>query len=336
MGKRIFCILLASGLVAVSCVGSFGWGVWGHEHINRSAVFALPVPMRGFFFNHIDFISVEASIPDVRKYTLNDAREGPRHYIDLEAYGKDPFAVLPETWDSAKARYGNARLEKNGILPWYITEMLGKLTTAFRKKDKTRILFLAADLAHYIGDAHMPLHTALNHDGQLTGQRGIHALWESLLPELFGNSFNLHVSPAKYIPDPVQETWNIIKESHRLEGRLLGTEKKLLDSWPVKKIYEMDRGGNILKNKYGNPWFTREFATAYQDSLHGMVEQQMRLAITKASDFWYTAWVNAGKPDLNKLDDAYTWQRNRKPMQYQYNLWVTKGKLLGLKPVPEF
>lgn len=336
MIRKMFAVVLSLCLLLASYNGSFGWGVWGHEHINRSAVFALPLPLRGFFFNHIDFLSVEASIPDIRKYTIHDTREGPRHYIDLEAYGDHPFGALPETWDAAKARYGEAKLVKNGILPWYILEIQDKLTDAFRRKDKTTILFLAADLAHYIGDANMPLHTALNHDGQFTGQRGVHALWESYLPELFGNGFNLHVAGARYITDPVRQTWDMLRESHALEGQLLGSEKKLLDSWPKEKIYVLDSAGRILKNKYGNARFSPAFARAYYDALDGMVERQMRLAIQLASDYWYTAWVNAGKPDLTRLDDAYTWKLNKKPLQYQYNLWVKKGKLVGLKPVPEF
>lgn len=336
MIRNAWATLLGLTLLLMSYHGSFGWGVWGHEHINRAAVFALPVPLRGFFFNHIDFISVEASIPDIRKYTIHDTKEGPRHYIDLEAYGAHPFQALPETWDSAKARYGEAKLVKNGILPWYILEIQDKLTTAFRRQDKTTILFLAADLAHYIGDANMPLHTALNHDGQFTGQRGVHALWESYLPELFGNRFNLRVKAATYIADPLQKTWDILKESHALEGPLLESEKKLLDSWPKQKIYVVDSAGRIEKNKYGNARFSPAFARAYYEALNGMVERQMRLAIQQSADFWYTAWVNAGKPDLSQLDDTYTWKINRGPMHDQYDLWVKKGKLVGLKPVAEF
>lgn len=334
--KKFFSAILIIVILFTSYNGSFGWGVWGHQHINKAAVFALPQPMRTFFFDHIDFMTIEAPVPDIRKYTIHDTKEGPRHYIDLEAFGDHPFDALPETWDSAKAKYGEAKLIKAGILPWYIQEMLEKLTDAFKSHDKVRILFLAADLAHYIGDAYMPLHTSLNHDGQLTGQRGIHALWESFLPELFGKTYNLHVPEAKYIKDPVTETWNILRESHGQVQTLLSTEKELLDSWPKDKIYEMDSTGNILRNKYNNARFTYDFAKAYHKALNGMVEHQMRLAIESAADYWYTAWVNAGKPDLNKLDDSYTQKINKKPYRYQYKLWVKKGKLVGVKPVPEF
>jgi hypothetical protein len=67
-----------------------------------------------------------------------------------------------------------------------------------------------------------------------------------------------------------------------------------------------------------------------------MVAHQMQLSIEEAANFWYTAWVNAGKPDLQKLDDAYTYRINRQPMQQQYSLWVEKGKLTGLRPEAEF
>jgi hypothetical protein len=315
---------------------SYGWGVWGHQHINRAAVFALPASLRALFFQHVDFITMEASIPDVRKYTLNDKREGPRHYIDLESFGDHPFAALPEKWDSAVARYGSNKLYKAGILPWYAQQMLEKLTQAFRDRDKVRIFFLSADLAHYIGDAYMPLHTSLNHDGQLTGQRGVHALWESLLPEMFGRNYNLHVQEAQYLKDPTATIWGCIQESHALVPRLLKIEKDLLESWPENRIYEMNDNGQPLKNKYGSLRFSRDFATAYHRALGGMVEDQMRRAIATVSSLWYTAWINAGKPDLSKLDDAYLWRINRKPLQFQYHLWVEKGKLVGLKPDLEF
>src|ERR1700730_14803791 len=86
--KRFFIkrglLLLLFITTGVSLV--FAWGAWGHQHINRSAVFALPADIRPFFYNHIDFITEEAVVPDLRKYTINDKAEFLRHYIDLESY----------------------------------------------------------------------------------------------------------------------------------------------------------------------------------------------------------------------------------------------------------
>lgn len=336
MFRKLFALLLILFLVGAAFQGSYGWGVWGHQHINRAAIFALPEPLRSFYFNHADFITVEASIPDVRKYTLNDRDEGPRHYIDLEAYGERPFDSLPHLWDDAVRRYGKSTLYKNGILPWYIALTTDKLTTAFRQHDKVRILLLSADLAHYIGDAYMPLHTSLNHDGQLTGQRGVHALWESLLPEMFGEGYNLHTTDLRDVGDPQQAAWDILQESHALVIEVLTTEKKLLDSWPQARIYASDSQGQIRKNRYGNPWFSDAFATAYHQALHGMVERQMRLAIASTASFWYTAWVNAGRPDLSVLDDPYTYRVNSSLLKSEYRLWTRQGKLVGVRPQAEF
>src|SRR5258708_26133945 len=94
----LFLALMGAGVSLV-----FAWGAWGHQHINRSAVFALPADIRPFFYNHIDFITEKAVVPDLRKYTINDRAEFPRHYINLESY--DPqgdIAGLPATMKEGK------------------------------------------------------------------------------------------------------------------------------------------------------------------------------------------------------------------------------------------
>ena len=150
----------------------FAWGAWGHQHISHAAVFALPPEMRIFFYNHIDYITTESTVPDVRKFAMTDREEYGRHFIDVEGFGDKPFETLPKTWKEAKAKYSADTLQKFCTLPWYVQEMQTKLTTAFKERRKDAILFLAGDIAHYIADAYMPLHTSLNHDGQLTDQRG--------------------------------------------------------------------------------------------------------------------------------------------------------------------
>ncbi|MCL6524015.1 MAG: S1/P1 Nuclease [Thermoflavifilum sp.] len=321
--------LLAGGFLCLS------WGIWGHQHINRAAVFALPDSMRVFFFNHIDYITEEAAVPDLRKYVIGDKAEPDRHYIDLEEFGEHPFDSLPRSWSAAVKKYGERKLHQAGILPWYIEEMEQKLEQAFRKKRTDEILFIAADLGHYIADAHVPLHTTVNHDGQLTGQRGIHAFWESQLPEYFGNTYNFHVAPAHYIPDIQAKIWSTIRHSYQLVDTVLLVEKRLLEHFPKDKLYRTDAQGNILKNTYGQPIFSEAFAKAYHDALHGMVEDQMRRAIQELADFWYTAWVNAGKPDLTQLDDPALTRANRKIYEKAYRLWQ-QGKLWGIQSGREY
>jgi hypothetical protein len=335
MKKISFRFVLISSLLLSSVSALFAWGVWGHQHINHAAVFALPDSMRVFFFDHIDYMTEEAAVPDIRKYAIGDKTESYKHYIDIEAYGDHPFEALPETWDAAKEKYTEDTLNKYGILPWWVEHMETELTNAFKEKRVDAILFLAADLGHYVADATMPLHTSINYDGQFTGQRGIHAFWESQLPELFGNSYNFHVAPAHYLPDVNAEIWNIIKESHGQIDSLLTIEKRLHASFPPDKIYKTNSNGKIIKNSYGEAIHSYAYAKAYHDALHGQVENQLRYAIQEVADFWYTAWVNAGRPDLTDLDAASITKQNKKLLQKEYKLWL-KGRLWGFKSSPEF
>ena len=211
--------------ISVSSFLLISWGTFGHEHIDRAAVFALPEPLQLFFYNHIDFITQESTVPDLRKYTLNDKAENPRHFIDLENFGS--LDSLPKTMEEAKKRYDDKFLSSNGILPWYVQDLMDKLTKAFKEKKKTEILFISADLGHYLADAHMPLHTSANYDGQQTNQKGIHAIWESRLPEMFGNTYNYNTKDAKFIDDIQKETWRIIFNSHQLIDTLLEADRVL-------------------------------------------------------------------------------------------------------------
>jgi len=332
MKKSTLVLALVAGCVTLA----LAWGPWGHQHINRAAVLGLPMEMRPFFYNHIDFITEEAVVPDLRKYTINDRAEFPRHYIDLELYSPESnIAGLPATMKEARSRYPDSMLNRAGTLPWTILEVEEKLTKAFRAKKKTEILFLAGDLGHYIGDAHMPLHTALNHDGQLTGQKGIHALWEGQVPETFGEGYNLYTGDAKFIDDLNRETWAMIDSSHRLVEKVLEADKELSASLPREKVYVLDSAGRVVLNQYGDVVHTKEYAREFHRRLGGMVEQQLRGAIAEVSAFWYTAWVNAGKPDLSGLDPAELTERNRKDMERDWKRWK-EGKVGMVRPTGDF
>jgi len=272
-------------------------------------------------------------VPDLRKYTLNDNTEKPRHFIDLENFGATDS--LPTSLAEAKKKYDDKFLQQNGILPWYIEEMMDKLTKAFKEKRKTEILFLAADLGHYIGDAYMPLHTSANHDGQFTNQKGIHAFWESQLPEMFGDNYNLYIGEAVYINDLPKETWRIINATHSLVDNLLVADKYLKQHFPADKVYLNDESGNPKKNKFNNPIHSEEYAGQYNQKLKGMVERQMRLAATATANFWYTAWVNAGRPDLADLDPVDQTKRNKSNLQRELKLFK-QGKLADIKSEKEF
>ena len=289
--------------------------------------------MRTFFYNHIDYITEGAVVPDLRRAIINDKNESPRHFIDIEDF-KTPLDSFPKTSDEAFEKYGSAFLNKTGYLPWYIQTLTEKLTKAFKKGNKSEILFIATDLSHYIGDANQPLHTSSNYDGQLTHQKGVHALWESALPQMFGSSYNFKTAPAKYISDIPAETWRIIQQSHSLVDTILAKDKEVRSRFTQDDMYKKDSNGKTVMF-YNSPVFSDEYATQFNEALNGMIQRQLRSSIYDVACFWYTAWVDAGKPNLISLDDPHLTKQNSKNYKLELKAWE-KGKNLNLSnPKPE-
>ncbi len=274
------------------------WGFYGHKRINRMACFTLPPDMFPFFKRHIDFISDHAVDPDRRRYAVEG--EAQRHYIDIDHYaqhGGDPFEAMPKKWEDAIAKYTEDTLQAYGIVPWHIEVMFGRLIRAFQRGDVDRILRYCADIGHYIGDAHVPLHTTKNYNGQLTDQHGIHAFWESRIPELSAETYDHLVGRAIYIEDPLEAAWMAVRESHILVDSVLGIEKRLSKEFPPDRKYVFeDRGRSGMRT------YSREFTLAYEAAMAGMVERRMNASIISVGSFWYSAWVNAGQPDLDRFE----------------------------------
>lgn len=215
-------------------------------------------------------------------------------------------------------------LSAHGILPWNLARMQRQLTGAFRKRDSQSIRRLCADMGHYIGDAHVPLHTTSNYNGQKTGQDGIHGFWESRIPELFADeSYDYFVGKPVYIEDPAAFFWEITLESNRLVDSVLLFEKKLRADFPPDRQMCPDlRNGRVLLAP------CREFAAAYQDALDGMVERRMRAAIHAVASVWYTAWIDAGQPDLSKMDPPAADAQEAADEQRLRQMYE-RGKILG-------
>ena len=182
----------------------------------------------------------------------------------------------------------------HGILPYHLEAAQRDLTRAFAEGDLARALQLSAELGHYLGDAAVPLHTTVNYDGQLTGQRGIHAFWESRLPELFAEGeFDGLVGPARYVDDERAYFRGIIADSHAHVDSVLLVEADLSRTVPpeLQDCYE-ERLGDVARVP------CRAFARAYFERLDGMVEERFRAAVLATGNMWYTAWVDGGMPDL--------------------------------------
>jgi hypothetical protein len=183
------------------------------------------------------------------------------------------------------------QLSTHGILPYHLVKAQHDLTEAFRRKNIERILSLSADLGHYIADAHVPLHTTENYNGQLTGQKGIHAFWESRIPELFAEQYDFFTGRADYIENPVNYYWDIVLHSNSLVDSVLGIEKRLSQEIPADRQFCFGERGELMVRSE-----CPEYAQAYSSAMQNMVERQMRMAVHSVGSAWYTAWVDAGQP----------------------------------------
>ena len=218
----------------------------------------------------------------------------PVYYDETWDIPEDSIEIILDIrGDSCSELTVSEDLTEHGILPWNLISMQRRLTNAFKDKNTALILRLSADIGHYIGDAHVPLHTSENYNGQLTGQEGIHAFWESRVPELFADSYDLFTGRAKYIDDPEAYYWNIVLESHRKVDSVLMADKQLYEGLGEDKKYCFDQRGNAFVLIE-----CEEFAKQFDEALGGMVERRLRKTIHAIGSAWYTAWEDAGSPEL--------------------------------------
>ncbi|MBC3541458.1 zinc dependent phospholipase C family protein [Rufibacter sediminis] len=317
--NRISKFILILGIILSTSISGHSWGFFGHKVIQQLAIYGLPKDMQKFYHRNMTLL-VETSVrPDERR--SSDPNEAPRHFIDLEAFGEHPLENMPHAWDAAAAKYSVDTLQKYGLVPWQVIKLKERLTQAFYKKDKDSILFYSADLAHYLQDAHVPLHTSLNHDGHLTGQTGMHSLWESKLPEQNLSSYNLKHQKAQYFKSAEQEIWEVVRASHALVPQLLAIEKQVSQNFTEATKYTVTERNGRSRRSYSDA-----FASAYNQALGTMVQDRMRASAEKTASFWYTCWVDGGKPDLSQLLATPRTKAEDKQLKQEQKAWK-KGTL---------
>jgi hypothetical protein len=256
--------------------------------------------MRLFFFQNKESLVYNSPRPDIRRNT--DSTEATKHFIDLEAYGKDAAHEMPINWTAAVQKYSKDSLLKYGYVPYHVIYMKERLTAAFKIGNKDSILFYAADLGHYISDANVPLHTTLNYDGQLTNQKGLHSLWESMIPEIEIVKYQLYSShKAKYLKNPALSIWEGVRRAADLVPDLLEKERSVSLNFTDAQKYRIQMRRGVETKSY-----TSEFAKAYAVALQSSINDQLIHSADMMADFYYTAWVDAGKPDLSSLTTGDT------------------------------
>ncbi len=262
------------------------WGFGAHKFIMAQAIPLLPAEIRPFFEKYQVEVVEHAVDPDLWR-TAGWLEEPPRHFLDMDAYGAYPFTALPRGYDAAVAQYGLAMVQKNGTLPWRAEEIYRKLVEAFTQKagySRANIRFFASVLGHYTADAHVPFHAALNYDGQLTGQTGIHARFEA---ELFDREQpRLHLTPKPIVA--VASARDLIFDTLLASFRL------------VQPVLDADKAAVQGRDAYDDAYFEMFF-----DKVRPILEQRLSDSVTDVASLIAAAWKDAGRPPL-PLDDART------------------------------
>lgn len=311
-------------LTALCCLHTLAaqcWGFYAHQQINYYAVFLLPPQMMQLYKPHLSFLSAHAVDPDKRRYAVKE--EASRHYIDLDHYGAYPFDSLPRRWADAVAKYGEDSLQAHGTVPWWIGVMQARLTEAFKQKTTSRILKLSAEIGHYLADAHVPLHATANYNGQFTGQHGIHGFWESRLPELLAaGSWDFFLGKAQYIENKPAYIWRTVLQSAAAADTVLRVEKELSAQFPADGKYAFEPRNGVLVRQYASA-----YAKAYNEKLNGMVERRMQQSVAAVASFWFSAWVDAGQPDLKDASSPAWTSEDAAEWEALNEAWKSGGKL---------
>ncbi len=249
---------LALALIA-SGPDAFAWGRRGHAAIAETAamIAADRKPGAAVLRDRAFDLGYYANVPDlVWKGPETYETERTNHFMDLEIFARAfkarPDERKPYELDRAafEARFPEIE-RKAGRAYWRVRELtdrLGAISTELRDPALSREkrhqrqaewLVVAGAIGHYVGDLCQPLHVTENHDGQLTGQKGIHVFFENAvvndyppgeLEHSIGREAKLR-APAFFKRSAGKPLQTLLEEltesSNRNLGELLRIDKRL-------------------------------------------------------------------------------------------------------------
>jgi hypothetical protein len=198
---------------------------------------------------------------------------------------------MPLNWTDAIRCYNEDSLREHGVLPWHTVTVYHRLVNAFAKGDAESVCRHAADLGHYLADAHVPLHLCSNYNGQLTGQHGIHALLESRIPEYFMDQMLVPLNRPRWISDVRKSIWDILRESYAPLVSVFDCERSCRITVPIPWQFSPIKQGSRLVRKE-----SKEFVHCYNQCLGGLMGQRLSASVYNLASWWWSAWIEAGQP----------------------------------------
>ncbi|HEV2491902.1 MAG TPA: hypothetical protein VG204_02395 [Terriglobia bacterium] len=273
--RRLAAVTLGLMLWMGASSVSEAWGPAAHRLVNGWAVDSAPPEIRGFFEANRQAFIDHANDPD--EWMKKDRYERNRHYIYLDKYGLFPYLDLPRAYRAAVERYGKGRIGRDGTLPWQVGEYSLRLTNALKDQDWEEARLDAAFLGHYVADAHDPLHTTQNFDGQLTGEVRLEERFAGRLVEKYSNFLMFHPDEAVKINDPTEYAFGMVLEAN---------------TW-VDRIILADR-----QARQDLPGYNEDYLDRFYRQVGSTAMQELNAAAHDTASYWYTAWLNAGRPTL--------------------------------------
>ncbi len=285
--RKAVVALTSLAMLAASPTSSFAWGFAAHRYITRRALDLLPSDFKPFLDRFRDEIVIRSIDPDLWR----DAgwEDDPNHFVDFgdPALGPYPFVALPHEYGAAIEKFGMRDLRRIGLLPWREAEEFGHLRRAFEGFTKgsayttSDVVLFAGVASHYMQDAHQPFHATNNYDGQLTGNRGIHARFERDLFERYESRLTVSPAPARPIVNPRDAAFDVLLTSYR----------------SVDPILKADKDAIAGRDAYDQAYFDRFFA-----GVRTILEERLAASITATAGIILGAWEQAGRPALSTAD----------------------------------
>lgn len=255
---------------------AFAWGPTAERLIANRAVETLPPDLRPFFEMNRDFITRHAADP-VEGLEKSPATESHNQVLYLDRYGQYPFEALPRKYEAALAKFGRAKLESGGLLPWQIGVYSARLTDAMRAGNWEQARLIAAQLAGYVAQAFDPFNTTENNDGRAWGQPGVNLRFDASLVDRYSLFFPLRPNDATFISDPTDHAFEDCLKAH---------------SW-LEIVLVADREARSGLSDYTDEYYDRFYSEAGATLI-----RQLSDAAADVGSYWLTSWMNAGRPAL--------------------------------------
>jgi Secretion system C-terminal sorting domain len=245
---------------------ALGWGSQGHKIINQSFTIHYPIDTL-WFAKYTTYYAAHASDADNRKN--QDPNEQYRHFIDIDYYAEFHSAWFPHDLDSLISEYGSSTVYTNGVLPWAIKNDYDSLVAFLKARDTTNANRVIADLGHYIGDAHQPLHCTETYN-----RKGVHSRYETTMINNYLTQISIVSDTAYYIPDVLDFAFKVIYYSN-------------------SKFQMIDDADDSATTAAGSTSSSLYYRIMWS-KLDTMTISQLQDASLSLASLVYSAWVDAG------------------------------------------